>query len=122
MHCLVFTDTDLYSLTKGKSYLAKQKWRRSTCLRDQCYDVGCHPCSILYLYISDLPVITTAGNDVITARAGDNVRFLFHMTSRPAPFLLELLKEGHRVNESLYRFDNHSHSNTIDVVLSNVTR
>ena len=21
MHCLVFTDTDLYSLTKGKSYL-----------------------------------------------------------------------------------------------------
>ena len=43
MHCLVFTDTDLYSLTKGKSYLAKQKWRRSTCLRDQCYDVGCHP-------------------------------------------------------------------------------
>ena len=45
MHCLVFTDTDLYSLTKGKSYLAKQKWRRSTCLRDQCYDVGCHPCN-----------------------------------------------------------------------------
>ena len=43
MHCLVFTDTDLYSLTKGKSYLAKHKWRRSTCLRDQCYDVGCHP-------------------------------------------------------------------------------
>ena len=24
MHCLVFTETDLYSLTKGKSYLAKQ--------------------------------------------------------------------------------------------------
>ena len=44
MHCLVFTDTDLYCLTKGKYYLAKQKWRRSTCLRDQCYDVGCHPC------------------------------------------------------------------------------
>ena len=44
MHCLVFTYTDLYSLTKGKSYLAKQKWRRSTCLRDQCYVVGCHPC------------------------------------------------------------------------------
>ena len=44
MHCLIFTDTDLYSLTKGNSYLAKQKWRRSTCLRDQCYDVGCHPC------------------------------------------------------------------------------
>ena len=43
MHCLVFTDTDLYGLTKGKSYLAKQKWRRPTCLRDQCYDVGCHP-------------------------------------------------------------------------------
>ena len=49
MHCLVFTDTDLYSLTKGKSYLAKQKWRRSTCVRDQCYDVGCHPC---YLTVS----------------------------------------------------------------------
>ena len=44
MHCLVLTDTELYSLTKRKSYLAKQKWRRSTCLRDQCYDVGCHPC------------------------------------------------------------------------------
>ena len=43
MHCLVFTDTDLYSLTKGKAYLANQRWRRSTCLRDQCYDVGCHP-------------------------------------------------------------------------------
>ena len=44
MHCLVFTDTDLYSLTKGKSYLANQRWRRSTCLRDQRYDAGCHPC------------------------------------------------------------------------------
>ena len=22
MHCLIFTDTDLYSLTKGKAYLA----------------------------------------------------------------------------------------------------
>ena len=44
MHCLVFKDTDLYSLTKGKSYLTKQKWRRSTCLRDQRYDEGCHPC------------------------------------------------------------------------------
>ena len=46
MHCLVFIDTDLYSLTKGKANLANQKWRRSTCLRDQCYDVGCHPCII----------------------------------------------------------------------------
>ena len=46
MHCLVFTDTDLYCPTKGKSYLAKQKWRRSTCLRDQCCDVGCHPCKM----------------------------------------------------------------------------
>ena len=44
MHCLVFTDTDLCSLTKGKAYLASQRWRRSMCLRDQCYDVGCHPC------------------------------------------------------------------------------
>ena len=47
MHCLVFTDTDLYSLTKGKAYLANQRWRRSMCLRDQCYDVGCHPCKLL---------------------------------------------------------------------------
>ena len=43
MHCLVFTDTDLYSHTKGKIYLANQRWGRSTCLRDQCYDVDCHP-------------------------------------------------------------------------------
>ena len=43
MHCLVFTDTDMYSLTRGKAYLANQRWRRSTCLLDQCYDVGCHP-------------------------------------------------------------------------------
>ena len=27
MHCLVFTDTDLYSLTKGKAYFANQRWR-----------------------------------------------------------------------------------------------
>ena len=53
MHCLVCTDTDLYSLTKGKSYLAKQKWRRSTCLRDQCYDVGCHPCFKDISYITN---------------------------------------------------------------------
>ena len=45
IHCLVFTDTDFFSLTERKSYLVKQKWRRSTCLRNQCYDVGCHPCN-----------------------------------------------------------------------------
>ena len=44
MRCLVFTDTDLYSLTKGEAYLANQVWRRFARLRDQCYDVGCHPC------------------------------------------------------------------------------
>ena len=43
MHCLVFTDTDLYSLMKGKAYLANQRLHRSTSLRDQCYDVGCYP-------------------------------------------------------------------------------
>ena len=43
MHCLVFTDTDFYSLMKGKAYLANKRWHRSTCLRDQCYDVGCYP-------------------------------------------------------------------------------
>ena len=47
MHCLVFTDTNLYSLTKGKSYLAYQRWRRSTCSRDICYDVGCHLCYMI---------------------------------------------------------------------------
>ena len=51
MHCLVFTDTDLYGLTKGKSYLAKQKWRRPTCIRDQCYDVGCHPCDTISAHV-----------------------------------------------------------------------
>ena len=55
MHCLYFTDTDLYSLTKGKSYLAKQKWRLSVCLRDQCYDVGCHP---WHCYHTKLHVLT----------------------------------------------------------------
>ena len=55
MHCLVFTDTDLNSITKGKSYLTKQNWRRFTCLRDQCYDVGCHPCNIcVFLLLFEL--------------------------------------------------------------------
>ena len=52
MHCSVSTDTDLYSLTKGKSYLANQRWRRSTCLRDQCYDVGCHQCTFVRVTVS----------------------------------------------------------------------
>ena len=60
MHCLVFTDTDLYSLTKGKSYLAEQKWRRPTCLQDQCYDVGCHPWSLsLWLAVIKLIYIVS---------------------------------------------------------------
>ena len=64
MHCLFFTDTDLYSLTKGKSYLAKQKWRRSTCLRDQCYDVGCHPCELVKAFVQLAPVlyVSTSGS------------------------------------------------------------
>ena len=53
MHCLVFTDTDLYSRTKGKAYLANQRWRRSTCLRGQCYDVGCHACIYIALTIRE---------------------------------------------------------------------
>ena len=72
MHCLVFTDTDLYSLTKGKSYLAKQKWRRSTCLRDQCYDVGCHPWSPLHskwskLFLTILNAMGFKGAHIIIA-------------------------------------------------------
>ena len=48
MRCLVFTDTGLYGLTKGTAYLANQRRRRSTCLRDQCYDVGCYPWHLLF--------------------------------------------------------------------------
>ena len=61
MHCLVFTDTDLYSLTKGKAYLANQRWRRSTCLRDQCYDVGCHPWILVVENIIPRNVIINRG-------------------------------------------------------------
>ena len=43
-HCLVLTDTDLFDFTRGKTYPAIQRWRRSICLRDPCYDVGCYPC------------------------------------------------------------------------------
>ena len=57
MHCLVFTETDLYNLTKGKSYLAKQKWSHSTCLRDQCYDVGCHPCEIILFCFKEITLV-----------------------------------------------------------------
>ena len=56
MHCLVFTDTDLYSLTKGKAYLANQRWCRFTCLRDQCYDVGCHPCNMINTIRNEGPI------------------------------------------------------------------
>ena len=35
--------TCLYNPMKGKSYLVNQRWRWSTCLRHQCYDIGCYP-------------------------------------------------------------------------------
>ena len=75
MHCLVFTDTDLYSLTKWKSYLAKQKWRWSTCLQDQCYDVGCHPCIIALMKCEDhhtIKLITVLPYNCLYLNKGNN--------------------------------------------------
>ena len=43
MHCFVCTDTHLFNFTKGKTDLVNQRWRRTTCLQHQCYDVGCYP-------------------------------------------------------------------------------
>ena len=57
IHFLVFTDTDLYCLTKGKAYLANQRWRRPTCLQDQCDDVSCYLCMrqlMRFLYLSHM--------------------------------------------------------------------
>ena len=45
LHCLALTDTNLYKLTKGKTYLVNQRWRHTTCLQHPCYDVGCYPCN-----------------------------------------------------------------------------
>ena len=44
LHCFVCTDTHLFSFMKGKTDLVNQRWRRTTCLQHQCYDVGCYPC------------------------------------------------------------------------------
>ena len=43
LHCFVCTDTHLFNLTKGKTDLVNQRWRRTTSLKHQCYDVGCYP-------------------------------------------------------------------------------
>ena len=74
MHCLVFTDTDLYGLTKGKSYLANQRWRCSTCLRDRCYDVRCHPCVDLLGRTSHC-----SAWHMIIQYLGDNCIPIFHL-------------------------------------------
>ena len=34
----------MFNFTKGKTDLVNQRWRRTTCLKHQCYDVGCYPC------------------------------------------------------------------------------
>ena len=44
LHCFVCTDTHLFNFTKGETDLVNQRWRRTTCLKHQCYDVGCYPC------------------------------------------------------------------------------
>ena len=49
MHCLVLTDTYLYTFTKGRTYLVNHKWRLSVCLR---YGVGCYPCACSYLALT----------------------------------------------------------------------
>ena len=51
-HCLVTTDTYLYNFTKGKTYLVNQRWRHTKCLQHPCYDVGCYPCSQVFLNFS----------------------------------------------------------------------
>ena len=43
LHCFVWLDTHLFNFTKGKTDLVNQRWRRTTCLQHQCYDVGCYP-------------------------------------------------------------------------------
>ena len=47
LHCFVCTDTHLFNFTKGKTDLVNQRWRRTTCLQHQCYDVGCYPWHML---------------------------------------------------------------------------
>ena len=46
LHCFVCTDTHLFIFTKGKTDIVNQRWRRTTCLQHQCYDVGCYPWSL----------------------------------------------------------------------------
>ena len=96
MHCLVFTDTDLYSLTKGKSYLAKQKWRRSTCLRDQCYDVGCHPWTTFFQSSSYFKILKRGYN-----RLKDPVLFTYSATHFPLRASLTVFTTSSR-NSELY--------------------
>ena len=43
LHCFVCTDTHLFNFMKGKTDLVNQRWRRTTRLKHQCYDVGCYP-------------------------------------------------------------------------------
>ena len=56
LHCFVCTDTHLFNFTKGKTDLVNQRWRRPTCLKHQCYDVGCYPCDSL---LKNSPQTTT---------------------------------------------------------------
>ena len=55
LHCFVCTDTHLFNFTKGKTDLVNQRWRRTTCLQHQCYDVGCYPWDFKQAH----PVLTT---------------------------------------------------------------
>ena len=57
LHCFVCTDTHLFNFTKGKTDLVNQRWRRTTCLKHQCYDVGCYPC-LLSFEMSNCEVVT----------------------------------------------------------------
>ena len=66
LHCFVCTDTHLFNFTKGKTDLVNQRWRRTTCLQHQCYDVGCYPCKrylrhgLTKLVIKNLPTCILA--------------------------------------------------------------
>ena len=50
LHCFVCTDTHLFNFTKGKTDLVNQRWRRTTCLQHQCYDVGCYPWICVFIF------------------------------------------------------------------------
>ena len=53
LHCFVCTVTHLFNFTKGKTNLVNQRWRRTTCLKHQCYDVGCYP----WIWVQILSVV-----------------------------------------------------------------